>query len=397
MLDGEGVRPRPPALSNVIAGCSLALADPALAAFVDEALVNHVVRGTKSSYNTAARQYADFCSVRGLQAFPVEAITFCGWLITLASRVRVSSFPVYTSGVRYAQGLLGFPWLLRGNECVRRTIRWLKRRCPEPGKSQKVPVTIAVLRVIFLLLPGWPEMGDMSADDRVFAAASLMAVCGFLRGGEFLTSPRSDRPLLRFECVSISTVGSGEAVIVSVEQPKARFWLTDAKVPCFAACGDDDTFCPVRLWSDYVILSPVPLLPGRAAFLTSCGRPLSKAFMLKRTSALLAQSGIRFVDSLGRELAVRASSWRAGAVRSAIDAGVSEPVIKTFGRWDSSAWSSYLLESTLDLQGATVSMWASPRTRSLPHGLLGPQVGEFVSSSYVEDVDNREMRPIVGL
>ena len=119
--------------------------------------------------------------------------------------------------------------------------------------------------------------------------------------------------------------------------------------------------------------------------------------MLKRTSALLAQSGIRFVDSLGRELAVRASSWRAGAVRSVIDAGVSEPVIKAFGRWTSSAWSSYLLESTLDHQGPTVFMWSTPHTRSLPHGLLGPQVGEFVSSSYVEDVDNREMRPIVDL
>ena len=127
----------------------------------------------------------------------------------------------------------------------------------------------------------------------------------------------------------------------------------------------------------------------------SADEPLSKTFMLERTSAFLMQSGIRF--HLGRELAVLASSWRAGAVRSAIDVGVSEPVFKAFGRWASSACSSYLLESTRDLQGAAVSMWASPRTRSLPHGPLRPRVGEFLSSSYVEDVNNLQMRPIIGL
>ena len=117
--------------------------------------------------------------------------------------------------------------------------------------------------------------------------------------------------------------------------------------------------------------------------------------MLERTSAFLMQSGIRF--NLGRELAVLASSWRAGAVRSAIDAGVSEPVFKAIDPWATSTCSSYLLESTRDLQGAAVSMWASPRTRSLPHGPLRPRVVEFLSSSYVEDVDNLQMRSIIGL
>jgi hypothetical protein len=51
------------------------------------------------------------------------------------------------------------------------------------------------------------------------------------------------------------------------------------------------------------------------------------------------------------------ASWRAGAVRSAVDAGLSEPMIMELGRWKSTAWRFYLLYSPVDVQGAACRMW----------------------------------------
>ena len=78
-------------------------------------------------------------------------------------------------------------------ELVRRTMRYLRKRYPVQVQGEKTPVTIDVLHAILPLLPGWPDMGQMSASDRVFAAESVVAVTGLLRGGEFLASARSDR------------------------------------------------------------------------------------------------------------------------------------------------------------------------------------------------------------
>ena len=51
---------------------------------------------------------------------------------------------------------------------------------------------VVVLRLFAPMLPEWPNLSAMSEEDRVFIVASTLAVCWFLRGGEFLWSPKSD-------------------------------------------------------------------------------------------------------------------------------------------------------------------------------------------------------------
>jgi hypothetical protein len=74
----------------------------------------------------------------------------------------------------------------------------------------------------------------------------------------------------------------------------------------------------------------------------------------------MAKAGMVVMDAAGRPTAVRAASWRAGAVRSAIDAGVPVPFIQASGRWKSAAWIAYLAQSSVDLQGAAQRSWALP-------------------------------------
>ena len=177
--------------------------DPVLAYVVSGALTDSVVSTTRSSYGTALRSWHRFCELRGLSFWPVDMMWFCGWLMTLASSVKVGSMKVYMAGVRYHQQLEGYPWILRDNQLVRRVLQYLKRLIPCKSKGEKVPVTVRLLKKILKLLPGWPVLADMSRDDGVFAAASMVGTTGFLRGGEFMTAKTSARPMLHANMVTV--------------------------------------------------------------------------------------------------------------------------------------------------------------------------------------------------
>ena len=100
-------------------------------------------------------------------------------------------------------------------------------------KALKVPISLSTLLSTCKRLPGWPVPRDMSHDDRLFVAASAMAIVCFLRGGEFLSSSGSGRPLLRQRDVVRVFDGPGAPISVNVVQPKSRWWLLDTMVPCF--------------------------------------------------------------------------------------------------------------------------------------------------------------------
>jgi hypothetical protein len=348
-------------------------ADPTLALLVDLGLRTHYVPGTGSSYRTASRDYVRFCVKRGLQPWAVDPIVYCGWLHVTAARIQMSSLSMYMAGVRDTSILEGYGWHMTGNEMVRRTMRFLKRKYPAKVKGSKVPVTVGVLHRILPLLTGWPDMAVMSEDDRVFAVASVSAVCGFLRGGEFLASSKSTRAVLKARDVSIRVVGTRRAQVINVPQTKTRWWIESESVPCFENTVDD-TMCPVRLWEEYTIRCPA-LTPGGPAFLLR-GKALTRDYMVKRTTTLMCLANISFVDHKGVPMDVRAASWRSGAVCSAVKAGVSVPHIMALGRWSSSAWENYLLQSPMDLQGSANSMWASTSLPMAP-ATSGLRVVEF--------------------
>jgi hypothetical protein len=260
--------------------------------------------------------------------------------------------------------------------------RWLKRRFPTPAKAAKFPITLAVLRRILPLLPGWPHLDAMSHEDRLFACASTLAVMAFLRGGEFLSSPGSVRPILLLKHVVPESVKGSLAVVLHIPQPKARFWLCDVRVPCFHN-PDIGPSSPVPLWLALVRGSPAIARCGKGtmsedslpAFHFRDGSPLTKAWMLKRTRALCKTAGISFSTINGTLLSLRAASYRAGGVRSAVDAGLPESMIMELGRWKSNAWRFYLLHTALDVLGASRSMWGAPHREESSAMRMGFEAG----------------------
>jgi hypothetical protein len=332
-----------------------------------------VVATTRSNYRSLAGNYEHFCALRRLQPWPADHIKVCAWVLRLMTRVKPTSLKVYLAAVRYAHINRGYAWTLTGHECLRRVLRYVKRNFPCGSKGLKAAVTMAALRKMLPLLPGWPRLSDLSFDDLVFACASVVGVCGFLRGGEFLFRKGQARPILLWSSVQIDEVQGGRALVVRVPQAKAEWWKMVSCVPIFAT---GDALCPLELWQTVARRSPHVRADGSAppalpAFHTTDGAPLQHKFMTRRTLQLMRAAGISLVDDRGQTLSVMASSWRAGGVRSAVEAGVGEAAIMELGRWHSSAWTHYIHFSRHDLRRASARMWqhASSEAGDSPHPL----------------------------
>lgn len=308
---------------------------------LEACLRDHVLPGTRRSYISAVSRFENFVSRRGGGgAFPADGVWVAAWVLFMALSVSVASLRCYLSALRYEQGRRGMPWTLQGNELVRRAMRYVSRRYGDARKSMKFPVTLEVLRRILPQLPGWPSLRSMCHDDRVFAAASVVAVLGFLRGGEFLFSKGSDRPVLTVSDIVLQHKHGVDMIVVSVRAPKARWWLETESVVCLAP-SSAPLLDPVWLVRGMRNLAPVSSGPLDPAFPREDGLPVSKQWMLQKTRRLLELAGICFPDHLGARVDVGAASWRAGGACTAKRAGVSDATICHMGRWASNSFLKY--------------------------------------------------------
>ena len=99
--------PRRQAAAHAVGGSPLMLVDPMLARLVDHGLRHHYLPGTASSYATAANDFLRFCAARGLIPWPVDQVTFCGWMHVTARRIQMNSLEMYMAGIRDRSILMG--------------------------------------------------------------------------------------------------------------------------------------------------------------------------------------------------------------------------------------------------------------------------------------------------
>lgn len=356
-----------------LAGHGIWAAAPDVAKILEVALSEHITEGTRKGYESAVKTYSQFLAdFGGPPPFPVDAVWLCAWIVYVCMDISVASVKVYLQGIKYGQGCHGSPWTLDGDERLRRTLRWVKREYGMASRAPKVPLSLRLLLKLFAHIPGWPALRQMSHNDRVYVAGSVVATLGFLRGGEFLWSKGSFRKLLLGrDLTEVSSSGS-PAVKVSIPQPKTRWWLQSVAVLCFRpaiGCPLD----PVGLVRGMRELSVVPMGPTDAAFPLADGSPLSRAFAVNRTVSLMTAAGVRLVDHRGEPLDVKAASWRAGGVASAKEANISDAVIMELGRWTSTAWLHYSVTDLQDVQKATYAMWKAARADGglVPNHVVG--------------------------
>jgi hypothetical protein len=338
-------------------------------------MANYIDAGTRKSYASGAKSFITFCDVEGIPPFPVDPVWLCAWILTVTTYVSVPSLKVYLAGIRFEQGLTGLEWTISGNEQVRRILLYVKKRYGCKSSLSKLPITLSMVARMAESLSGWPNLELMSHNHRLFITMSVLAVMGFMRGGEFLHSIRSNRPPLLSRDIRIIEHESIRFVSISIKKPKARWWLSDEFARCFSSALFP-LLDPVRLLTGYRNLSVVSLLPFEPAFRMEGGSTASKKRFLDDTISLLRSSNlyVAYVDRFGNAGSLVAASWRAGGVRTAKDAGVQDSIIMVLGRWSSMAWMRYFSASVSDIRDAVSAMWQSVHSNNIPR-LLQQQVG----------------------
>jgi hypothetical protein len=176
------------------------------------------------------------------------------------------------------------------------------------------------------------------------------------------------------------------SVKVRVVQPKNMWWIESADVLCFnppAGVLRYDLVTAISLYRLMAACQGSPVLTDDGpAFVMANGKALSREFMISRTSQLLLAAKIQVLNQEGVAAPVKAASWRAGGVRSALDARVPVPIIMALGRWRSIAWESYLMQTTADLKGAQLAMWSPLQTVATTL-----RVGDLVPNDVFADAD----------
>ena len=231
---------------------------------LSKALGAHITKSTQSSYNSAFRSFFRFCKSRGFTPFPADPVVLSAFIVYEACWISLPSLKLYRSGIRSASIDSGHPWLLDGDPTCARALRSVKRRYGCPEKALKVPLSFSLLIRIFNLLPGWPIARAMSHDDRLFVAASLIATAGFLRGGEFLHSVKSCRPVLLARAIALRSVEGRLCAVISIPSPKARWWSKSQDAVCFPPpeLPDSPSLSPALWWHRYSSLAVPPPIAG---------------------------------------------------------------------------------------------------------------------------------------
>ena len=372
-------------LLPVVAGHQLARCDPPLALELSELLHAAVSRGTRSTYQCGFDSLTEFCECRHLSALPVDAVTLASWMLERCKSVKVKSVLKYVCGIRFAHIMAGLQWTLSDNPLIQATITSLKKSYPTSSVLQKVPLSLDLIATLCKGMNGWPVHAHLSFDDLVWATASSIAFFAALRGGEFFTHPKSDRPLLTGAAVTILESAQGPYVLINVPSPKTRKDLLS--IPAMAASPSSTL--------GHFPLDPVTLLRAyrarasrvsnnvtghNAAFKTLSGKPIDRLFMVGRAEALRNSSKVQILGTDGKPIKVSAASWRAGFVMSSRHADVLPSTVRSNGRWTSVGGPIPYMVDTLDLF-QNLSNQLVTKHYEKKQASVGNAGGKFVSSS----------------
>jgi hypothetical protein len=179
-----------------------------------------------------------------------------------------------------------------------------------------------------------------------------------MRGGEAFVNSKKTRAMLTRGMLELDMVRleekKVEGLVINIPQAKMTPHFVSDPVTIFRT-PEAGPFDAVGLWKAYLSRCPT-YTADQPAFQRENGQPMGQLDMINRTNKLIRQAGIPLVDSTGKPAKICAASWRAGGVRSAMDARVNEYTIMAYGRWTSRAWKSYMETVPLDLWHASQMM-----------------------------------------
>lgn len=202
------------------------------------------------------------------------------------------------------------------------------RRQTQKGSRKRLPVTPEVLR----RLRGVWNCSPKPYEARMLWAACCLCFFGFLRSGEAVapaTNNYDPRFHLCFEDVCVDNLANPSFVKVRVKASKTDPFRQGVDV--YVGCTKDE-LCPVRAVLAYMAARGAEQGP---LFRWEDGRYLTREAFVVAVRQALSEGGLDSRNYAGH-------SFRIGAATTAARQGLQDSLIKTLGRWESSAYMVYI-------------------------------------------------------
>lgn len=309
-----------------------------------------VAKSTLTSYNSGKRRYLGFCAQFHLHPLPVNESVLCSFVAFLfSSSLSYQSIRSYLSAVRHLQITNGLPDPAMGSfPLLDYALKGVRREGPARQKRNRLPITPELLRRICQV---WSQ--DPPHFDRTMLwAAFCLGFFGFMRAGEF-TCPSHEAftpDMLSLQDLAVDSHSSPTHLAVHLKQSKTDPFGVGTTLH-LGTTGD--TLCPVVAMLGYLAIRPPS--PG-PLFIFCDGSTLSRTRLVQSLRQALSAAGVDDSKFSGH-------SFRIGAATTAAKVGLNDSLIKTLGRWKSSAFTLYIRTPWHQLSAvsaALVSTHSSP-------------------------------------
>jgi hypothetical protein len=292
-----------------------------------------IAQSTEKTYSTAQRGYLLFCQRLNLTPLPATEDTLILFATELAQARAYSTIKTYLAGVRHLHVIHGLGNPLEGKLKLGLVLKGINRVKPRQNYT-RLPVTPLILSAIKSALEMRPGL-----DSTMLWAACCMGFFGFMRSGEFTIPASNAYDSNRHLSVSDIAVDSHtNPTMLSVRLRVSKTDPFGAGVTIYLG-RTSGQICPVAAVLQYLAARPPVDGP---LFITEQGAPLTKAIFITRVREALSRAGIDSSSYKGH-------SFRIGAATTAAACGMNEGLIKTLGRWASSAYQTYIRIPPADL------------------------------------------------
>ena len=197
-------------------------------------------------------------------------------------------------------------------------------------------------------------------------AASCLAFFGFLRSGEFTLQTAAAAPAIRASDAAVDSHTAPSVVCIHLRKAKTDPFGRGISL-YLGRTGTD--ICPVAALLNYLSIRPRGDGP---IFVHQDGSPLLKHQFITEVRQALGAAGLNPSQYSGH-------SFRIGAATTAAAAGIPDHLIKTLGRWESSAYMLYVRTPRESL--AAVSARLAHQAEAAPPLAIPPSAQSASSTS----------------
>lgn len=266
-----------------------------------------------------------FCRKRGIPLLPASELTLRYFCTHLSKKVSYQTIKVYLAGIRLLHLEHGLLDPTRDAPLLTYLCTGIRRSSKKKTRS-RLPITIPLLHTIKRQL----STSALTAQDKLlYWAAFTLAFYGFLRASEYSYPTKrkyrhSSHLLLRDLAVKKHSIS------IHLKRSKTDRFGKSATV-LIGATGSST--CPVRAMRKFSVARRRQ--PSGPLFRLSNGDLLTRSSISVMTKNLLRAADID-------PGSYSSHSYRIGAATAAADAGLPDHLIKTLGRWRSSAYQTYI-------------------------------------------------------